>query len=116
MRILLGGGTQAQLGRIVAKARQPGYTLDTVASDEEAGAWKRKARHADVCIVRTEWVSHKAWRQVRQWCPVLIQIPQKGEEAMLDAIRRVQSGLMLTTFVDTEYDLSFAEEEAYAQE
>jgi hypothetical protein len=86
VKVLLGGGTQHNLTRIIARCNLPDVTFDYVTSDDEPQVWRRKARHADVAIVRTGWISHKAWRSVKAVCADVVPLAQNGEEVMLDAI------------------------------
>ena len=88
MRILLGGGTQASLSRIIGKCDGLGVALSYATSEEEAGAWKRKAKGADVAIIRTGRVSHRAWLQVKAWVPLVVMVNECGEEALIAAVVR----------------------------
>jgi len=88
MRILLGGGTQHNLLRVIREAKHtlPDVTFDYATSDVSPVVWGRKGRAADVVIIRTGWVSHKAWKKAKANCTDVVSVPINGEEAMLDAI------------------------------
>jgi hypothetical protein len=88
VRVLLGGGTQQNLSRIIRKS-DASVTFDYVTSDAEPQVWIRKARLADVAIVRTGWISHKAWRNVKAFCSDVVPLPLNGDDAMLNAIETV---------------------------
>jgi hypothetical protein len=90
LRILLGGGTQQNLARIVSKASPlpTGVKLAVATHDDDPIVWRRKAAAADVAIVRPGRMSHKAWEHVR-YHPHLIVVPVLGDDAMLTAITNV---------------------------
>jgi len=100
VRILLGGGRPDQLQRVIDKAgRIPGVRFDYAASSDEAGVWRRKAQAADVAIIRTGWVSHKASIVTDLFCPRVVRVNTNGDEAMLTAIREVTQSIAFITFL-----------------
>jgi len=89
MKVLIGGGSQRGLQRALDSCVGLGLQLDYLPSDAEAQVWRRKASRADVAIVRTGMVSHKAWVNVKAFCPRVIPVPENGEAALLRVIQRL---------------------------
>jgi len=89
MRVLIGGGSQRGLQRAVESCVGLGLSFDYLPSDAEAQVWKRKARNADVAIARTGLLSHKAWVNLKAYCPRVIPVPENGEAALLRVIQRL---------------------------
>jgi hypothetical protein len=96
----LGGGRPDQLKRVIAKVgRIPGVRFDYVSDSDEAGVWRRKARAADVAIIRTGWAAHKATIVVDTFCRRVVRLPVNGDDAMIDAIREVTQDIAFITFL-----------------
>ncbi len=87
--LLIAGGTQAQLARLLAKIKTVAK-VTTVTSQESPRAWGKAARHADAAVLRVGWMSHNHEEQVRNACPVVVRVSQKGDDALLAAVERLE--------------------------
>jgi len=90
VRVLVGGGPRRSLDRVLSRCSTLPHSFDSVTSQDGAGVWKRKAAHADIAVVRTGCIGHKAWLALKAQALPIVPVPLNGDDALVAALHDLQ--------------------------